>query len=66
MGVFVAFGCQRGGHVNRDWTVPAIKLCNWEELSVRISPSFVHQVTWLRFLDGLATMSTVCVGEHAD
>lgn len=29
VGALVAIGCQCGGHVSHDWTVEALRLCNW-------------------------------------
>lgn len=60
---FVAIGCQRGGHVRHYQASPAVKLCNWENLSAQGVVSFVHRTLWPRSLNTFATRSPVCAVE---
>lgn len=59
----VAIARQCDGEVNRDQVVPAVKLCNWEDLSARGIVSFGDHVMWNPSLDRLATWSSVCFGD---
>lgn len=61
VGAFVAIACHCDGHVIYDRTVPVITICNWEDLSAQRFVCVRENITWSRFLSGLATGLSVCV-----
>lgn len=55
--------CLHGAHVGYAQAVPAVKICNWKDLSAQKIVNVRGQNTWSRFLNRLSMGLSVCIGE---